>query len=92
MVEFEVDSRENSSVDESLVKLKLIQLELREVVANLHEKIEIIESEPLQKIRLDVESKANSLEAEVKRLREDIFDVDIGIFLSPCITIIVHAL
>jgi cell shape-determining protein MreC len=72
MVEFEVDSRENSSVDESLVKLKLIQLELREVVANLHEKIEIIESEPLQKIRLDVESKANSLEAEVKRLREDI--------------------
>jgi hypothetical protein len=72
MVEFKVDSQDTFSVDESLVKLKLIQLELREVVANLHEKIEIIKSEPLQKIRLDAESKAKSLEAEVKRLREDL--------------------
>ncbi len=72
MAEVETDSEEKLTVDESLAKLKQIQNGLREVVDNLHEKIETIESEPLEKLRVDAESKANNLETEVKRLREDL--------------------
>lgn len=72
MAGFETDSTDKYSIDTSVAKLKQIQIGLREVVANLHEKIETIESEPLEKLRVDVESKATDLEAEVKRLREDL--------------------
>jgi len=74
MAEFETepDPEERLSRDETIARLKQIREGLREVVDNLHENIECIESDTLQQYRLDAESKAVNLEAEVKRLREDL--------------------
>jgi t-SNARE complex subunit (syntaxin) len=74
MAEFETepDSEEKLSRDETIARLQQILDGLKEVVENLHDNIEVIESDPLTKLRLDAESKATTLEAEVKRLREDL--------------------
>jgi cell shape-determining protein MreC len=74
MAEFETesDAEEKLSMDESIARLKKIQEELREVMDTLHQNIEAIESDPLKRLRLDAESKATDLEAEVKQLREDL--------------------
>jgi len=74
MAEFEPepDYRGRQSIDETVAMLRRIQEGLREVAENLHESIEIIESNPMHKLRLDAEFKATNLEAEVKRLREEL--------------------
>jgi len=55
-----------------LVKLEQIRDGLREVTANLRDSILVFEVEPLGKIKSDVELKAEDLEAEVMRLREEL--------------------
>ena len=73
-MEFETEPAAEAklSMDESISRLKQIQEGLREVLDSLHDSIEVIESDPLQKLRVNAESKAIDLEAEVKRLREDL--------------------
>ncbi len=75
MGEFEADSEHKLSLPQVFTKLEHIQDDLREITANLHESIEVIESNPLQKVWLDAEVKAVSLEEEVKRLREDLKEI-----------------
>ena len=62
---------------EQIKRLKEIQLELRRNLAELQLKLEIFDSEPdflisLESAKKDAELKANDLEAEVKRLREEL--------------------
>jgi cell shape-determining protein MreC len=78
MTEFEYETEpEKLTFNESVARLQEIQLGFKQVAANLHEKLELLDYEPelhsgLEKLRKEVESRATDLEAEVKRLREDL--------------------
>jgi hypothetical protein len=77
---FFVEEADKLTLQESVAKLRQIHKELRVVAANLHGKLEMLDSEPqlhssLDKLRQDVEARASDLEAEVKRLRQDLKNV-----------------
>ncbi len=72
MAEFGGGFEEKQSVLKAVSKLEQIRDELREVNANLHDQIESIESDSLQKLRFAAEVKASSLEVEVQQLREEL--------------------
>lgn len=60
-----------------IAKLKEIQIGFKQNLANLHQKLEMLDSKPevqscLDNLKKEVESRASDLEAEVKRLREDL--------------------
>ncbi len=77
MHEFEIDNKNKLTTEEATTRLKDIQFGLRQVLASLHEKIELFSSEPqfqdgLENLKRDVETRATDLETEVKRLRYDL--------------------
>jgi hypothetical protein len=78
MAEFEYEpDPQRLTICESVARLRQIQLGLKQAVCNLHEKLELLDSEPslhssLEALREDMESRATNLENEVKRLREDL--------------------
>jgi cell shape-determining protein MreC len=63
------------SAQEVLARLEQIQEGLREVKANLHDSIIVIESESFEKLKFDAELKAENLELEVKQLREELSSI-----------------
>lgn len=77
MAEFGSEPQKKLTAKESITRLKEIQAGLKQAVFNLHEKIELFSSEPqfqdgLDDLKRDVETRANDLESEVKRLRNDL--------------------
>jgi len=72
LAEFDGGTQQRLQFCEVLVKLEQIRDGLREVTANLRNSILVIEVEPLGKIKSDAELKAEDLEAEVMRLREEL--------------------
>lgn len=61
----------------AVCKLKEIELGLKEILANLHQSLEIWNAEPqlqtcLEALKQNAQSRANNLEAEVKQLREEL--------------------
>lgn len=72
LAEFEGEARHKLPLNAALDKLEHIRDELREVTANLHDSIQVIEGEPLGKIKSEAELKAEDLEVEVLRLREEL--------------------
>lgn len=78
MAFFDSKSPGKPKLIDSIVKLEEIQSGLRQTLANLHEAIEVLESESpdfqenIDNLQEDVETRAFYLEAEVKRLRADL--------------------
>jgi LPS O-antigen subunit length determinant protein (WzzB/FepE family) len=77
MAEFETGPQEKLTIEKATARLRQIRSGLEQATARLREKIEIISSEPelqisLENLKRDTETRASSLEAEVKRLREDL--------------------
>ncbi len=70
-------TEDKPTFEESVAKLKQIQVGLQQVLANLREKIALFEVEPqfqenFENLKRDVETRADNLEGEVKRLRQDL--------------------
>jgi LPS O-antigen subunit length determinant protein (WzzB/FepE family) len=75
MAEFEPEP-EQLTIGEAASRLRLIECGLRQVAANLHGKLMLLDSEAgLEELRRDAEVRAADLEAEVKRLRLDLKSV-----------------
>lgn len=77
MAEFRTQPQEKITTEEVVSRLKGIHAGLKQAAFNLHEKIELFSSEPqfqdgLEDLKRDVETRANDLESEVKRLRNDL--------------------
>ena len=72
LAESEVEARQKLPLYEAVDRLEHIRDSLREVTANLHDSIQVIEGEPLGKIKSEAELKADDLEVEVMRLREEL--------------------
>jgi len=67
-------------MEESIAKLKEIQIGLKQNLSNLHQKIEMLDSNPelkssFENLRNCIETRASDHEAEVKRLREDLTSI-----------------
>ncbi len=80
MTDFETIPPKELSIESNVAKLKQIQLDLKQLVTNLHHKIEMLNSEPefysgINKLKSDFESKASYLDHEVKRLRQDLQEI-----------------
>ncbi|MCW4028218.1 MAG: hypothetical protein NWE92_01035 [Candidatus Bathyarchaeota archaeon] len=65
------------SLKDAVCKLKEVELELKELLVNLHESLEIWSTEPqfqtsLEVLKQNAQSRASDLEAEVKQLREEL--------------------
>ena len=77
MPDFYVEAKEKLPLEEVAVRLRGIEGSLRENLENLHEQVLVIQSKPellsqLKIFRSDMENKANSLEADVNKLREEV--------------------
>ncbi|MGE5187743.1 MAG: hypothetical protein ACM3JE_01815 [Betaproteobacteria bacterium] len=77
MSDSDEDSSDELSIDELERRLKQIEKGLRRNLSNLHKQLSVIESKPELLSRLtifkkDKEMQACDLEAEVKKLQEDI--------------------
>lgn len=77
MAKFGSKPQEKLTAEETITRLKEIHTGLKQAVLNLHEKIELFSSEPqfqdgIEDLKRDVETRANILESEVKRLRIDL--------------------
>jgi len=77
MAESEVANLQATRIEDLVVKLKAIVSGLKQDLANLHQQLETFDSKPellcnLNFLREDAELRANSLEAEVKQLREEL--------------------
>jgi hypothetical protein len=64
-------------LEESIAKLKEIQLCIKQNLSNLNKTLEMLDTKSdlhynLDNLKKDVESRASDLEAEVNRLREDL--------------------
>jgi uncharacterized protein involved in exopolysaccharide biosynthesis len=64
-------------LEDSIAKLKELQLGFKQTLLRLHEMLTIIGDDPdlqddMDSLKRDVETKAQGLEEEVKRLREDV--------------------
>jgi predicted nucleic acid-binding Zn-ribbon protein len=71
------ETAQSPKIEELVGKLKEIQSGLKHNLADLQQKLAAIDSEPelfssLLNARRDAESRANNLEAEIKRLREEL--------------------
>jgi len=71
------ETAEPPTIGESADRLVEIQLGLKRDLANLHQKLEVLCSEPelltrIENAKRDAESRANNLEAEVNKLREEL--------------------
>lgn len=71
------DKQDKLTMEESVGRLRQVQLGLKQVAANLHRRIELFESESqlhdsLENVKMDAEIRASNLESEVKQLRGDI--------------------
>ena len=69
-----------SEVDEAIFRLKKIQTGFKQKLANLHEQLDIFDSEPemyglLENSKKDADSRASNLEAEVKQLCKELEDI-----------------
>jgi energy-coupling factor transporter ATP-binding protein EcfA2 len=65
------------NLEELIDKLKKIQLGLKQDLNNLHEKLEIFDSNPdlqniIDNLKKDIDSRASNLEIDIERLREDL--------------------
>ncbi len=65
------------NLEELIDKLKKIQLGLKQDLNNLHEKLEILDSNPdlqniIDNLKKDIDSRASNLEIDIERLREDL--------------------
>ena len=65
------------SMEELVGRLRKIQFGLKQNLADLHEKLELLDSKPellfsLENAKKDAEVRAKSLESEVKKLREEV--------------------
>lgn len=77
MAEFGSEPQEKLTIEETISRLKEIHAGLKQAVFNLHEKIDLFSSEPqfqdgIEDLKKDVETRANNLESEVRRLRNDL--------------------
>ena len=72
LAESEGEARQKLPLYETVDRLEHIRNELREVTANLRDSIQVIEGEPLDKIKSEAELKAEDLEVEVMRLRKEL--------------------
>jgi hypothetical protein len=77
MVKPKATASEAPNIQELVDKLRAIQLELKQTLANLQEKMGSLEREPelfisLESLKEDAESRASNLEREVKQLREEL--------------------
>lgn len=80
MIESSKEKSQNLTAPEVVIKLKEIKQGLVVLVANLHENIQAIDDDPdfqdrMQSLQRDTESRASSLEEEVKRLRSDVKNI-----------------
>jgi hypothetical protein len=78
MAEFDPEKPQKKlALPEAIAKLREIHESLSLVVANLHENIQALDDDPdfqdsLQNLQRDAETRAISLEDEVRRLRSDV--------------------
>jgi predicted DsbA family dithiol-disulfide isomerase len=77
MIESDMKKVEAPKIEELVFKLKKIQSELKQDLADLHHKTETFEAKPellsgLETFKKDAESRAYNLEEEVKQLREQL--------------------
>ena len=66
-----------ATLQDSIAKLRQIQLGLKQNVANLHGPLNVLDSKPelqnsLDCLKKNIETRASDLEAEVKQLREEL--------------------
>lgn len=77
MPNFNKRSPEQLTLGKAAARLREIEDSLRENLENLHKQLSVIESKPdllnsLELFRSDMENKAITLEADVKKLRDDV--------------------
>jgi len=76
MANSEENKQKSPTIEELAIKLKVINLEFKQNLANLQEKLEEFYSSPqfggIESAKQEVESRATSLEKEVQKLREEL--------------------
>jgi chromosome segregation ATPase len=88
MVKPKATASEAPNIQELVDKLRAIQLELKQTLVNLQEKMGSLEREPelfisLESLKEDAESRASNLEREVKQLREELRAVKDTLGIEP---------
>ena len=80
MADSNTKNADEPKIEKLVDQLLEIQLELKRNLANLHQKLEPLDSEPnalssLEGLKKEAESRASELEEEVMRLREELKEV-----------------
>ncbi len=91
MTDFDTKTSSRPKIKETIAKLKKIHIELRQNRDRLHQKIEALNSKSelqntIEAVKRDAEIRASGLEAEVKRLRENLESIKdvLGLDLDKC--------